>query len=55
MDYSKLAEEFIEEGAWQGVPVIAIRGFAKWIEERESIKHRVQHISDGGSDSDTTS
>ena len=51
MDYSKLADEFIEEGAWLGVSVIAIRGFAKWIEEREATKHCVQQISDGGSDS----
>lgn len=52
MDYSKLADEFIEEGAWLGVSVIAVRGFAKWIEEREATKHRAQHISDSGSDSD---
>jgi len=36
MDYSKLADEFIEEGAWQGTPVIAVSMFAKWLEEREA-------------------
>lgn len=36
MDYSKLADEFIEEGAWQGSPVIAVSMFAKWLEEREA-------------------
>ena len=36
MDYSKLADQFVEEGAWQGVPVIAVSMFAKWLEEREA-------------------
>lgn len=42
MDYSKLADEFIEDGVWQGLPVIAISMFAKWIEEHEANKHNSQ-------------
>ncbi len=42
MDYSKLADEFIEEGAWQGAPVIAVSMFAKWLEEREAAQQSVQ-------------
>lgn len=42
MDYKELAKQFIEDGAWDGVPAIAVRLFAQWLEEHEAAEHRVQ-------------
>ena len=36
MDYKELAKQFIEDGAWDGVPAIAVRLFAQWLEEHEA-------------------
>lgn len=36
MDYKDLAKQFIEDGAWDGVPAIAVRLFAQWLEEHEA-------------------
>ena len=42
MDFEKLADEFIEEGAWQGSPRIAVELFAKWLAQHEAAQQNVQ-------------
>ena len=32
-DFQKLADRFIEEGAWDGVTITALRLFSRWLEE----------------------
>ncbi len=41
MDYKELAKKFIEDGAWDGVPAIAVRLFAQWLEEHEAAEQSV--------------
>jgi len=48
MDFLKMADEFIEEGGWQGSPRIAVELFAKWLEERAAAQQRLQ-LTVGGS------
>jgi len=43
MDYSKLANQFIEEGKWEGLPTVSVRLFAKWLEEKEVAQENTQN------------
>lgn len=40
MDYNELAKQFIEDGAWGGVPAIVVKLFAQWLEEHEALQNK---------------
>ena len=48
MDFAKLANQYIKDGAWDGAPAVAVRHFAKWLEEHVAAQ-QMRAVDEGDS------